>query len=84
MTSLCQRLCTESRGWCWRSQVLILSAAPERVILLIQFSSVLNGHHDDSLEITPYKGIQDSLESVQVLDSGFFVNRTWIPDSNCW
>ena len=55
-----------------------------RLILLIQFSTVLNGHHDNSLEITPYKGIQDNLESVQVLDSGFFINGTWIPDSNCW
>ena len=35
-----------------------------RLILLIQFSPALNGHHDDSVGITLFKGIQDSLVSV--------------------
>ena len=38
-------------------------------------------HHCDSLKLASCKGIQDSLE-FWILDSGFFVNGTWIPDFN--
>ena len=37
--------------------------------------------HCDSLKLASCKGIQDSLE-FWILDSGFFVNGTWIPDFN--